>query len=269
MGRMIHRPANPFRWASSPTLSRRLRSTRWSVGGQMTWAGRYHAVRDGATALTSGPTESRRRWSLADRLTAGALGPQLRGRRVLLRPLVSGDFPEWQEVRRRCAQWLIPWEARRPQGQPDIVENRRAFDARCEAADRERAMGSAYRFGIFVDGRFGGEINLGSLQRGAFQNAYVGYWIDQALAGKGYMPEAVVVTARYAFEDLGLHRIQVSIIPRNAASRRVADKLELRDEGIAARYLEINGVWEDHVRYAMTSDEWQVRRDELLRAWIN
>lgn len=49
----------------------------------------------------TGPAEGRRRWSLADRLTAGALGPQLRGRRVLLRPLMAGDFPEWQEVRDR------------------------------------------------------------------------------------------------------------------------------------------------------------------------
>ena len=34
------------------------------------------------------------------------------------------------------------------------------------------------------------------------------------------------------------------------------------------RYLEINGVWEDHVRYAITAEEWDARRDELLAAWI-
>jgi ribosomal-protein-alanine N-acetyltransferase len=37
---------------------------------------------------------------------------------------------------------------------------------------------------------------------------------------------------------------------------------------VAERYLEINGVWEDHIRYAMTVEEWQARRDELLTAWI-
>ena len=39
------------------------------------------------------------------------------------------------------------------------------------------------------------------------------------------------------------------------------------DEGVALRYLEINGVWEDHVRYAITTEEWEARRDELLAAW--
>ena len=77
------------------------------------------------------------------------------------------------------------------------------------------------------------------------------------------MPESVVVLARFAFEELHLHRIQVSIIPRNTASRRVAEKLDLREEGTALRYLEINGVWEDHVRYGMTAEDWVERRDEL------
>ena len=97
----------------------------------------------------------------------------------------------------------------------------------------------------------------------------MGYWIDEAVAGHGYTPEALVVLARFAFDDLRLHRIQIAIIPRNAASRRVVEKLEIRDEGIAERYLEINGVWEDHVRYAITAEEWQQRRDDLLAEWID
>lgn len=74
--------------------------------------------------------------------------------------------------------------------------------------------------------------------------------------------------AKFVFEDLHLHRLQIAIIPRNAASRRVVEKLGLREEGIALRYLEINGTWEDHVRYALTREEWEQRRDELLRDWI-
>ena len=70
------------------------------------------------------------------------------------------------------------------------------------------------------------------------------------------MPEALVPLCRAAFDDLRLHRVQISIIPRNTASRRVVEKLGIRDEGVAQRYLEINGVWEDHVRYAITVEEW-------------
>lgn len=213
-------------------------------------------------------SDSRRRWTLADRLTSVAMGPQLHSRRLVLRPLQPGDFPVWQGVRRRCAQWLLPWEAQRRSGQADVVESRRAFEARCDASDRERINGSAYRFGIFADGQFSGEINLGSIQRGAFQNVYIGYWIDEACAGQGFMPEALVAAMQFAFDELGLHRVQVSIIPRNWSSRRVVEKLGVRNEGIAERYLEINGTWEDHVRYAMTSEEWRVRRDELVAQWL-
>jgi ribosomal-protein-alanine N-acetyltransferase len=187
----------------------------------------------------------------------------------LLRPLVASDFPAWREVRRRNADWLTKWEAQRTQGQPDVVEDRDAFAVRCSARQRERQLGTGYGFGIFVNGDFAGEINLSAVQRGPFQSAYVGYWVDEKHAGNGYMPEALVVLAQYAFDDLHLHRIQISIIPRNSASRRVVEKLGVREEGIAVRYLEINGVWEDHVRYAMTAEEWEQRRDELAAQWLS
>lgn len=192
----------------------------------------------------------------------------LRGRRVVLRPMAPQDFEQWRDVRRRCREWLTKWEPRALPGHPDVVEDHRAFAARCSARDRERQLGSGYGFGIFVDDRFAGEINLNGVQRGAFQNAYVGYWIDQALAGQSYTPEAAVVTFKFAFEDLELHRLQVAIIPRNTPSRRVATKLGLRDEGTAVRYLEIDGRWEDHVRYAITSEEWADRREDYLARWI-
>jgi ribosomal-protein-alanine N-acetyltransferase len=190
------------------------------------------------------------------------------GKRILLRPIVATDFSAWREVRRRNIDWLTKWEAQRVHGQPDVVEDRDAFAVRCSARQRERQLGTGYGFGIFVDGHLAGEINLTAVQRGPFQSAYVGYWIDEKHAGNGYMPESLVVLAQFAFDELHLHRIQISIIPRNSASRRVVEKLGIRDEGVAQRYLEINGEWEDHIRYALTSEEWALRRDELAREWI-
>ena len=73
---------------------------------------------------------------------------------------------------------------------------------------------------------------------------------------------------RYAIENLGLHRIEICIVPRNSNSRRVMEKLNIRDEGTALRFLEINGVWEDHARYAITAEEWNERRDELAEQWL-
>jgi ribosomal-protein-alanine N-acetyltransferase len=191
------------------------------------------------------------------------------GRRILLRPLVASDFQAWREVRRRNVDWLTRWEAARVPGSPDVVEDRGAFEARCSARQRERMLGTGFGFGLFVGGDFAGEINLNSIQRGPFQNAYIGYWIDEKHAGNAYMSEAVVLVCRFGFEELHLHRLQIAIIPRNTNSRRVVDKLGMRDEGIAERYLEINGVWEDHVRYAITAEEWDARREDLLTCWVD
>jgi ribosomal-protein-alanine N-acetyltransferase len=191
---------------------------------------------------------------------------ELTGSHVQLRTLTDDDYGEWFEVRARCRDWLVPWEPR-PDGSPTTPEDRASFVARCAARERERQMGTGYGFGVFVEGRLAGEITLSSIQRGPFQNAFVGYWVDRARAGQGLAPEATVVVLRFAFEELSLHRIEVAIVPRNRASRRVVEKLELREEGVALRYLEIDGRWEDHVRYAITSEEWATRAGALISTW--
>jgi [ribosomal protein S5]-alanine N-acetyltransferase len=202
-------------------------------------------------------------------LTRRAPNPRLNGRRVTLRPLVAGDFNAWREVRLRNEDWLLRWEPRRPAGLADPTRERSAFESRCGARDRERAADHAYPFGVFVEQRLAGEVNINNVTRGALQSASVGYWIDRDLAGNGYIAEAVVVTARFAFEQLQLHRLEICIVPRNTNSRRVVEKLELRCEGLAERYLEIDGVWEDHLRFAITAEEWLTRADGLAALWLD
>jgi [ribosomal protein S5]-alanine N-acetyltransferase len=192
---------------------------------------------------------------------------ELRGWRVVLRTLTEDDYEAWHEVRRRCRDWLVPWEPR-PAGAPTTPEDRASFSARCAARERERQMGSGYGFGIFVGGSLAGEVTLSSIQRGPFQNGFIGYWVDRDMAGNSIAPESVVVILRFAFEDLGLHRLEIAIVPRNRPSRRVVEKLKLREEGVALRYLEIDGRWEDHVRYAITAEEWSSRRADLLLEWL-
>ena len=192
---------------------------------------------------------------------------ELVGRRLSLRTLTESDYDAWFEVRSRCRSWLVPWEPR-PKGAPLPAEDRGSFSARCAIRERERQLGTGFGFGIFVGGRFVGEITLSSIQRGPFQSGFIGYWIDEAMAGQGYVPEAVVMVLHFAFEALGLHRVEISIIPRNAASLRVVEKLGLRMEGVAERFLEIDGAWEDHARFAMTTEEWEARKRDLLWIWL-
>ncbi len=188
---------------------------------------------------------------------------------MLLRPLRADDFKAWRDVRERSRGWLESWEPLPDAGAPDPTRNRGAFRSRGGAWDRQRRFDTGYGFGVFLSGgRFIGEVSLGTVQRGPFQMAYVGYWIDEAYAGRGLVPEAVALMLRYGFEELGLHRIEAAVVPRNTASVRVVEKLGLRYEGIAERFLQIRGVWEDHARYAITVEEWEKRRGELGKQFL-
>ena len=199
-----------------------------------------------------------------------AMTTRLVGPRVMLRPLEPADGEAWREIRQRNREWLEPWEPLPEPGAPDLLRDVSAFRARCASAARQRHLDTAHPLGIFlVDGTLVGEINLSGIQRGPFQSAHVGYWIDQAHAGRGLVPEALVLVLRHAFEELRLHRVEVAIVPRNRPSRRVAEKLALREEGLARDYLQIRGTWEDHVRYAMTADEWAEREREMTGAFLS
>ena len=141
------------------------------------------------------------------------------GSRVSLRALKTPDWETWRSVRIASRDWLEPWEPLGEPGTPDPVTDPEAVKARCGAWERQRHFDAAYGFGIFVGkgATFVGEVSLGSVQRGPFQSANVGYWIGAEYAGQGYMPEAVAVILRFAFEELRLHRVEAAIVPRNGA----------------------------------------------------
>ena len=177
--------------------------------------------------------------------------------RLLLRPPRTTDVPELRRALRANAVHLRPWSAAPAPGEDPssitavsrtIIRNR-----------REWKRGQAFTFFITPrqdDGHIIGRIALGGVLLGAFRNAYLGYWIDGEQQGRGLTTEAVGAATGFAFGTAHLHRVQAAVMPCNAASHRVLTKVGYRPEGLAARYLFVAGAWEDHVVYAMTSEEW-------------
>lgn len=116
---------------------------------------------------------------------------------------------------------------------------------------------NAYMFGIYLlDGQLIGQITLSNVVRGVGQYADIGYFIDYERQGKGYTSAAVGLVLDYAFRALGLHRVQACILLHNDRSRRVLEKNGFQAEGIARRFIKINGRWQDHRTYGILIEDY-------------
>jgi ribosomal-protein-alanine N-acetyltransferase len=169
--------------------------------------------------------------------------------------LTAADASALLGVRIRNKQFFEPWEP---------VQSARHFTLQGQRDEIERARDDAqrdmrYAFGVFLQSSHEliGRVALSNVSRGAWQNATLGYYIDLAHNGRGYGTQAVRQALRFAFEQAGLHRVQAAVLPRNDASRRVLEKAGFAREGRSTKYLQINGVWEDHEMFAVTAEDWR------------
>lgn len=175
----------------------------------------------------------------------------LRGTRILLRYPKPADRAEYFALKRSSRRFLAPWEATPESGSDPFAPA--AFTALLGSSRTK----SSHRFLICLvgSGEIVGQIGLSSIIRGPFQSCFLGYWIAARHARKGYMSEAIPLALLFAFQSLGLHRVEANIIPTNRPSLALIRKLGFRYEGTARNYLRINHRWQDHEHWAITADE--------------
>ena len=185
---------------------------------------------------------------------------------ITLRLIRQRDAGEWREVRRRNRDWLQPWEASLPPEASLITEVPATFGEMVRRMRREARAGRSLPWAIIVDGRFAGQLTVGGITYGSLRSAYIGYWIDKELAGRGIMPAAVAMACDFCLDVMRLHRIEINIRPENTASLRVVEKIGLRKEGERPKFLHIDGEWRDHVTYVVVSGEFPEGVLDHLRA---
>lgn len=103
-----------------------------------------------------------------------------------------------------------------------------------------------------------GVINLSEIVRGSFQSAYMGYYALWPHSGKGFMSAGIELVVQRAFGELGLHRLEANIQPKNSRSIALVRGAGFRCEGLSPRYLKIAGRWRDHERWAITAEDRQL-----------
>ncbi|HEX2837109.1 MAG TPA: GNAT family protein [Phycisphaerales bacterium] len=175
----------------------------------------------------------------------------------MLRFAVPTDRGEYVSLRRGSRDALERWEPVPPPGIDAFGPS--DFDrllATSDTLDCKRLL-VIHR----ESGAIAGRVGLSGIARGPLQQAYLGYWLGCSFEGRGLMQEAIALALRYAFTPetqggLGLHRVECNVMPSNTRSLATARRAGFREEGFSPKYLQIAGVWEDHVRFAMTIEDW-------------
>jgi len=186
---------------------------------------------------------------------------------VGIRPYRSDDAPALAAAVQASLDDLRRWL-------PWAHESYGTEDARSWIEDRERAWdeGEAYSFAIVrpdettsggTDDTFAGAASdeawfLGGvgINRIDRQNRVgnVGYWVRTCARGQGVATTAVRLAARVGFEQAGLRRLEFLVSVENEASRRVAQKVGARREGVLRRRLRVREWVDDAVLYALLAD---------------
>ena len=174
---------------------------------------------------------------------------------IIIRPPRASDEREFRALRRANRDWLEPWEPSPPPGHDLFSPD--GFQTWVDSATSDTRR----RFLICRSGDAAilGQASLGEIIRGPLQQAFMGYWIAREHARQGYMREALPLVLRVAFAELSLHRVEANIQPHNLASIALARSVGFRREGCSPGYLQIQGVWSDHERWAMLADEFFAR----------
>ena len=171
---------------------------------------------------------------------------ELRTDRLLLRGLDAGWATAVLAYFIRNDEFRRPWSPTPPADFHTLACQRQRLELEQIAAEQ----GQAYRLWIFLANAEPAEpigfVSLSNIVYGAFLSCHLGYELDERHINRGIITEAVGAAVAWAFETLGLHRIEANIMPRNVRSLRVAEKLGFEDEGLSRRYLKVNGAWEDH-----------------------
>ncbi len=158
-----------------------------------------------------------------------------------IRPVSGNDRREFLALMKCSRELHEPWIT------PPTTE--RMFDqylARM-AEDDHRGLVICRR----SDDTITGVININSIVRGTFLSASLGYYVGAPYAGCGYMSTGLRQAVSYAFEELGLHRLEANIQPDNRRSLALVERCGFACEGLSRNFLYIDGAWRDHERWAI------------------
>lgn len=179
--------------------------------------------------------------------------PRMETGRLILRVASVRDLDAMVRFRNDNRDHVARWEpARHEDYYRDVT-----WRARIAENERDAEVGTNYGFVLTLreaPREIIGVANLRDIIHYFCQSATLGYSIDRRYEGRGLMTEALHAVLWFAFNQLGLHRIEACYMPANGASARVLEKLGFEIEGRLRKSLLVAGKWEDHILTSLISE---------------
>lgn len=166
----------------------------------------------------------------------------LQGPRVGIRHIQRQDYNELTALAQESAEMLHRWLG----AHEDTVE---AFESRLGRFEQPTHEG--FVICLRSTGAVVGGVNINNIVKGSLQSGALGYTAYASTTGHGYMTEGLGLVIQFAFDQLGLHRLEANIQPDNTSSLNLVKRLGFQREGYSAAFQLINGEWRDHERWAI------------------
>ncbi|MDO5512688.1 GNAT family N-acetyltransferase [Corynebacterium sp.] len=187
------------------------------------------------------------------------------GGRLRLRPLTSRDGRDWRQQRLLDEAHLRPVEPTARDGW-GAAHSQSAWWGFFSGIRDAARRGQVVPLVIELEGRFAGQVTLGTIQHGSVSDCWIGYWVFSAVQGRGVATAACGLGTDHAFRRLGLHRVTATYLPDNPASGKVLAANGFREEGYLRSNLHIDGRWRDHHFVAQNNEDHRDSCVERLRA---
>ncbi|MEZ8143074.1 ribosomal-protein-alanine acetyltransferase [Enterovibrio norvegicus FF-33] len=180
--------------------------------------------------------------------------PSLSVDNLVIRAIQKADVARVVRYFQVNRTFLSPWEPLRPDG----FFTYEGWERRVVQLAELQRHGLAYYFLIFEKGSddVAGVITYNNIMQFPFHACNVGYSLAESSQGKGLMRRSLKITNQWLFDNLNLHRIMASYMPRNTRSEAVLLEAGFTKEGEAKDYLLINGQWEDHILTSVINPDW-------------
>jgi ribosomal-protein-alanine N-acetyltransferase len=140
---------------------------------------------------------------------------------------------------------------------PPMVARSEA-EAMVERAEAAFAAKTSIRWGLVLrdSGELVGAANLHSLDEQS-RRGEIGYVLGRSHWGHGYNNEALTRILDFGFDDLGLHRVEAELDPRNEASARAVERLGFVREGLLRERWIVEGEISDSLMVGLLRSEWR------------